>query len=60
MELKTIEQWEKVFDTIVMDADGFPIGTNRKETLFTEKDFLENCKTSTIKFSETLFKAMKG
>lgn len=57
MNLKTIEQWEKVFDTKVMDGDGFPRGTNKKVTLFSEKEFLENCRISTVQFSETLLKA---
>lgn len=60
MDLKTIAEWEKVFDTFVMDADGFPIGTHKYETLFTEKDFLENCKVSTIRFSEKILKAMNN
>lgn len=60
MELKTIEEWEKVFDTVVMDGDGFPIGTNKKETLFTEMFFLQSCRTSTVRFSTKLVHAMNN
>lgn len=52
MELKTIEQWEKIFDTKVLDGDGFNYGTNRNETLLTELDFLKGCRNSTIIFSK--------
>lgn len=55
-----MEEWEKHFETIVMDADGFPSGTKRKETLFTERDFLSNVRTSTVRFSDKLLKAINN
>lgn len=58
--MKTIEQWEKEFDTQVLDGDGFPEGTKRNETLFTEKEFVKNCWTSTIMFSDKINVAMKS
>ena len=59
MELKTIVEWEKVYDTFIMDADGFPEDTDRTVTYFTENDFIDYCKRSTIRFSEKIIKAMK-
>lgn len=60
MNKKTINEWEKKFDTFVMDADGFPPGTVRNKTLFTQEEFLEFTKSSTVKFSEALIKAREG
>lgn len=57
---KTIKQWEVHFDTLVMDYDGFPKDTNIYETLFTEQEFLENTRTSTVLFSEKLVEALKN
>jgi hypothetical protein len=57
LEKKTIQEWEQHFDTFVMDGDGFPQGTNKLETLFTEREFLKNSRTSTVRFSEKLREA---
>lgn len=57
---KTVEQWEKYFDTLIMDADGFPENTNRKTTLFTKSEFLHNVQSSTVIFSEILKQALNG
>lgn len=59
-KLRTIEEWEKIYDTFVMDTDGFPKNTNRIKTLFSKTEFIENCKKSTIKFSEKLFNDMNN
>lgn len=57
---KTVREWEKHFDTFVLDYDGFPQDTDANMTLFTEEEFLENVKVSTVKFSEKLTKALHG
>lgn len=54
LERKTIQEWEKHFDTFIMDGDGFPQGTNKVVTLFTEAEFLENTRKSTVRFSQKL------
>lgn len=56
--LKTIGEWEKVFDTFVMDADGFPKDTDIYETLYSKVDFLNYVQKSTVKFSDTLLKEL--
>ncbi|PLS19434.1 hypothetical protein CVD28_03185 [Bacillus sp. M6-12] len=57
MERKTIQEWETHFDTFIMDGDGFPQGTVKNETLFTEEEFVKNTRISTVKMSEKLIKA---
>lgn len=52
--LKTVAQWEKHLDVVVLNADGFPPYTDRNTTLFTEKEFLEYCSQSTVKFNSKL------
>lgn len=60
MDKRTIVEWEKEFETKVMDGDGFPQDTNRFITLFTEEEFLNNCRTSTIIFSYKMREAMEN
>lgn len=57
LERKTILEWEEYFDTFIMDGDGFPQGTNKAETFFSEEEFLKNARISTVRFSEKLMKA---
>jgi len=57
---KTVQGWEKHFDTLVMDYDGFPDDTEIYETLFTEKEFLENAMISTVLFSDKLINVFRN
>lgn len=57
MDKKTILEWEEHFETFVMDGDGFPQGTVKNKTLFTQEEFVKNTRISTVKMSEKLTKA---
>lgn len=46
--MKTLEQWEKHFDVMVKDAEGFIEKGNNEDTKFTQDDFLINCQNSTM------------
>lgn len=45
--MKTLEEWEDVFEIKVMDSDGFP-SVSRTETYMSQDEFIEGCLGSTI------------
>jgi hypothetical protein len=49
MEKKTINEWEKVFDVVIYDPDGFDRSNpNLYNELFTRDEFLKGMYLSTI------------
>lgn len=55
---KTIEEWSKEYETVVMDADGFPKGFEWETTLLTRKEFLQGMMGSTIQFGPKINQAL--
>lgn len=46
--MKTLEEWEKHFDIIVLDEDRFRCDGNDENTKFTREGFLLGCHSSTL------------
>lgn len=56
---KTIDEWCTEYETVIMDADGFPKHTTW-DTPLTRKEFLQGMMGSTIQFGSKINEAFKN